>query len=84
MDYFVCTSTGNDENVGTKEKPFKTIYAASKLAGPGDTINIEAGIYRERIVPVQGGTRNNVELLLFSSKFLRQNHIVTVVSQFCC
>lgn len=58
MDYFVCGCKGNDENVGTKENPFKTIDAASKIAGPGDTINVESGIYRERIAPVQGGKRD--------------------------
>lgn len=58
MNYFVCNSTGNDNNAGTNVSPFKTIHAASKIAGPNDTIHVKPGIYRERIIPMKGGSRD--------------------------
>ncbi|QIH32980.1 right-handed parallel beta-helix repeat-containing protein [Sphingobacterium sp. DR205] len=46
---------GKDGAVGTKENPLRTIMAAAKLAMPGDTITVHAGVYREIIVPPRGG-----------------------------
>lgn len=36
--------------------PFKSIMAAARLAQPGDTITVHAGIYREYVNPPRGGT----------------------------
>lgn len=51
--------TGNDSNTGTKESPFLTIQSAANIAQPGDTILVRAGIYRERVIPPRGGTKDN-------------------------
>ena len=40
---------------GTAEKPFRTIGEAAEIAGPGDTIVVAAGIYREWVAPARGG-----------------------------
>ena len=47
---------GNDNNNGSRFRPFRTISAAAQKAMPGDTVNVHQGIYRERIDPPRGGT----------------------------
>ena len=47
---------GSDEAVGSADRPFKTISAAARVARAGDTITVHAGIYREWIDPLYGGT----------------------------
>ncbi|WP_185955260.1 carbohydrate-binding protein [Solitalea koreensis] len=54
-EYHVAVN-GNDKNVGSLAKPFKTIRAAANKAMPGDVITVHAGIYRERIDPPRGGS----------------------------
>ncbi len=44
-EFFVATS-GNDQQQGTKNRPFKTIFKASESAMPGDTITIMGGEYQ--------------------------------------
>ena len=46
------TLAGGD---GRSARPFQTIQAAALQAGPGDTVHVRAGIYRERVVPPRGG-----------------------------
>ena len=46
---------GNDSNIGSIAKPFKTINRAVQFAKAGDTITIHSGTYRERIKPLIGG-----------------------------
>lgn len=46
---------GSDTNIGSEQKPLKSISAASQLAQPGDMITVHEGIYRERINPPRGG-----------------------------
>lgn len=41
MNYFVCNSKGDDSNKGYLDSPFKTIHAASQIAGRGDIINFQ-------------------------------------------
>ena len=53
-EYHVST-TGLDQNPGSKSKPFKTISAAAQIAQPGDTITVHTGVYRERVNPPRGG-----------------------------
>jgi len=55
----VNNQAGNcsDSNPGTYEFPLRTIQAAAKIAGPGDTILVREGIYREEIAPSFGGTK---------------------------
>lgn len=55
--YVVDQHTPNaaDDNPGTKALPLKTIQAGADRAQPGDTILVQAGIYREEVVPPRGG-----------------------------
>jgi hypothetical protein len=48
--YYVST-TGNDSNPGTIDKPFRNIITAMKRMNPGDTTLIRGGTY-DRFVPV--------------------------------
>ena len=59
---------GQDENPGTKLKPFKTISAAAAIAQPGDIITIHEGIYRERVNPPRGGTSPERRIVYRASK----------------
>lgn len=45
----------SDAGPGTERQPFKTISKAAALAGPGDTVLIHAGLYREWVAPPRGG-----------------------------
>jgi hypothetical protein len=51
-------SSASDSNPGSKEKPFKTINAAAKIAEPGTKVIIKGGEYRETVKPVRGGNDN--------------------------
>lgn len=53
---FHVAVNGNDNNIGTTAKPFRTISKAASLAMPGDVIIVHAGTYREMIAPPRGGT----------------------------
>lgn len=46
----------DDRNSGSLRSPLKTINAAAERAGPGDTVLIRPGVYRERVCPARGGT----------------------------
>ena len=46
----------SDENDGSAEHPFKTINAAAAIADAGTRVLIHAGIYRECVRPLRGGT----------------------------
>lgn len=46
-----------DANPGTADKPFQSISAAAAIAGPGDTVRVAPGIYRERVAPAKGGKK---------------------------
>ena len=43
-EYFVALHR-DDNNVGDKDYPLKTIFKASELAMPGDTVSIMGGEY---------------------------------------
>lgn len=45
----------SDGNPGTMEQPFRTIGCAAKVAGPGERVVIDTGIYRECVRPCRGG-----------------------------
>ena len=55
---------GNDSYSGHKSMPFRNILAASRIAQPGDTITVHEGIYREWVIPLNGGT-NNLNRILY-------------------
>lgn len=67
-EYHVWAAKGNNANDGSKEKPFKTISAAAKLAKPGDVITVHAGTYRESIEPELGGTSDSKRIIYQASK----------------
>jgi hypothetical protein len=46
----------SDNNKGTSDRPLKTINAAARLVKPGEKVIVHAGVYRECIQPVRGGT----------------------------
>jgi hypothetical protein len=54
--YHVSSSASCDSPDGSADRPFPTIQAAADLAGPGDTVLIHPGVYRERVDPARGGS----------------------------
>ncbi len=46
----------SDENPGTREQPLWTINRAAQMAGPGERVEVAAGVYRERVSAARGGT----------------------------
>ncbi len=49
--------TGDDKNLGTKSKPFRTLRKASEVAQPGTTVYIRGGIYYEQLIISRSGTK---------------------------
>ncbi len=47
---------GSDSGDGSEEAPFRTIGRAAAEAGPGTRVRIRAGLYRECVRPLRGGT----------------------------
>jgi hypothetical protein len=58
---------GNDSSDGSSAKPLKTISAAVKLAFPGDTITVHAGVYREWVNPLRGGESDSKRIVYRSA-----------------
>ena len=57
MKYFVDANAFRDGD-GSKERPFKPISDAAKIALPGDEVLVAPGIYREYVDPVNSGTED--------------------------
>ena len=57
MIFYVDASAFRDGN-GTKERPFKHINDAAKIAMPGDEVLVAPGLYREYVNPVHAGTED--------------------------
>jgi chitodextrinase len=49
ITYYVDGTTGNDSNPGTQALPWKTIQKAANTMQAGDTVNVNAGTYNERV-----------------------------------
>ncbi len=49
--------TGNDENDGTKEKPYRTLKKAAAEAKAGTIVYIREGIYHEQLIVEHSGTK---------------------------
>lgn len=54
---YVVSPEGNDQHSGTRAMPFKSIFKASEVAMPGDTITIRKGEYflHSQFKPVRSG-----------------------------
>ena len=50
--------TAFKEGDGSKERPYKQINEAAKVAKPGDTVLVAPGIYREYVDPMNAGLEN--------------------------
>ena len=55
MKYYVDANT-KTKGDGTKEKPFKKIQEAAKIAVAGDEVLVNPGVYREWVNPKNAGT----------------------------
>ncbi|MBN1812058.1 MAG: right-handed parallel beta-helix repeat-containing protein [Anaerolineae bacterium] len=56
-DLWVDAQDGNDDNNGlTSGTAFKTIQRAADMAGPGTTVHILPGVYRETVWPAMSGS----------------------------
>jgi hypothetical protein len=66
-EYHVSVS-GNDANKGTRSNPFRTINFAARLAQPGDTITVHAGVYREWVNPAHGGESDSKRIVYRAAK----------------
>ena len=55
MEYHVSIH-GSDQGKGTADQPLRTISRAAAHAMAGDTVIVHAGVYREWVNPVNGGT----------------------------
>ncbi|MFJ7744660.1 DUF1565 domain-containing protein [Peribacillus sp. NPDC097295] len=49
---------GDDENVGSKKEPLRSIQKAVTLAKPGTTVFVRKGIYNEQVVIQKSGKEN--------------------------
>ncbi len=58
MIYYVNQKAPLEGN-GSKERPFRRISDAAKLALPGDEVLVYPGVYREQVSPAHGGTEEN-------------------------
>ena len=57
MKYYVNIKAGKDGD-GSKERPFKRINDAAKIAVAGDEVLVAPGIYREYVNPQNAGTED--------------------------
>jgi nitrous oxidase accessory protein NosD len=54
--YWVAQAPGcSDGGAGTQAQPFCTIAKAARVAGPGATVEVSAGTYREKVTVTLGG-----------------------------
>lgn len=58
MEYHISIQ-GNDQAEGTVENPFRTISRGAALAVAGDMVIVHAGVYREWVNPINGGTQDH-------------------------
>src|SRR5215208_6213927 len=56
LSTFYVSTGGSDSNAGSLAKPFRSIQRAANAAGPGDTVLVRGGTYRETVRPLRSGT----------------------------
>jgi parallel beta-helix repeat protein len=64
-DFYVSTS-GNDNNPGTKDLPWKTLQKAADNAKPGQTVVVKEGDYNEYVTITNSGTSNDKRIIFFA------------------
>jgi parallel beta-helix repeat protein len=57
-ELFVDASRGREDGDGSQAKPFKTIQQAADVAGPGDTVTVMPGVYRESVTMPRSGRKD--------------------------
>lgn len=57
---FYVSTTGDDSNPGSFEKPFRTVQKGCDVLKPGDTLNIMGGTYNEKITINTSGTKDAI------------------------
>lgn len=62
-EFHVSANDGKDTNNGSASAPFRTINAAARIAGPGDTVSVHEGTYREWVNPLRGGSGEHARIL---------------------
>lgn len=60
--YYVSTS-GDDSNPGTEDRPFRTIQKAANTAGPGDVVIVKSGEYPEHVKTTKGGNNEQSRIV---------------------
>jgi len=60
--------SGSDSGAGNQASPYLTISKAASVAQPGDTVTVHAGMYREWVKPLQGGTGENQRIIYCASQ----------------
>ncbi len=63
VEYHVSMK-GSDYNEGSVSEPLRNISSAAGIAQAGDTITVHEGIYREMIIPKNGGA-NDLQRILY-------------------
>jgi parallel beta-helix repeat protein len=53
---YYAAPSGNDANVGTIDRPFRTVQSSLQKLAPGDKLYLRAGVYAEHIFAVAAGT----------------------------
>ena len=56
---FYVAKNGNDSNDGSEASPWLSIKKAANTLVAGDTVLIKSGIYRERVIVGNSGTKDN-------------------------
>jgi parallel beta-helix repeat protein len=56
---YTVSTQGNDSNPGTAQSPWRTIQKAANTAVAGDTVQVQAGTYVERVTFPNSGTASN-------------------------
>ncbi|MBN1251376.1 MAG: right-handed parallel beta-helix repeat-containing protein [Bacteroidales bacterium] len=64
-DYYVSTS-GNDDNPGTENQPWRTIQKAANSANQGTIVVVRSGNYSEFVTLNNGGNSEDSRIIFFS------------------
>jgi parallel beta helix pectate lyase-like protein len=57
-ELFVDTSRGREDGDGSEAKPFQRIQQAADMVGPGDTVTVMPGVYRESVTLRHSGSKD--------------------------